>query len=224
MSSEEVRIVGPLTEDQRKHLAMALRLAKAVESIRCAFRCYSRLPGIDAPVNISDRWQLIFAHLGATGEAIKLIDEAVSRRRLSQAFALEDPEMRRHWEYLTRRPAEPLVKLAKRVRDKYWAHWDDCVALSFISKLEKSPKMPPFMESTGDGIVEDTCYTWPRYSMVSDVLDSAGVTTHGDSKSLIDEVIAFGGRTSGLLEHAILHLLDVSGVQYGVHIVDKHDS
>ncbi len=212
MTIQTIRLSGPVNEAQRPALVLALRLMSAAESMRSALRGLSRLPKDDSPATEADRYYLLFAAVGACGEAIKVIKSAVAEGGIVRATVEDDAKLAATWDRVTTEPAARDVKVAMRARDKYWAHWDDDVASRFIAGISGTPADPPMVESSGDGANAETSYRWVRLAWFADVEHQFSLTTGDEAVEMVQGMMDLVRLVSDLAGSLVVRILKRAGL------------
>jgi len=185
MGVTQILLRGAVTDSNRSSLVLALRLMTAVESMRSAVRGLKRLPKDQSPVTEADRYYLLFAAVGAAGEAIKVIKDAIGKKRIVRSMIEREPDLTAIWDKVTAEPVPRDVKVALRARDKYWAHWDEDIATHFIASLADTDSNPPIAESTGGGENATTAFRWVRLAWFADLEREFKLATGQEAASLV---------------------------------------
>lgn len=161
----------------------------ASESMRSALRGLGRLPKDRSPATEADRYYLLFAAIGAAGEAIKVIKRAASAGCVGRDLIASDSGLAATWDKVTMEPASRDIKVALRARDKYWAHWDDDIATAFVASLTGTATDPPMSESSGDGEHASTGFRWVRLAWFADLERQFRLTTGDEAVGLVQEMM-----------------------------------
>lgn len=185
MSATPIFLRGAVTDSNRSSLVLALRLMTAVESMRSAVRGLKRLPRDQSPVTEADRYYLLFAAVGAAGEAIKVIKDAIGKKRIVRSMIEREPELTAIWDKVTAEPVPRDVKVALRARDKYWAHWDEDVATHFVASLANTDSNRPIAETSGEGENATTAFLWVRLAWFADLEREFKLATGHEAASLV---------------------------------------
>lgn len=186
MAIKTIRVLGELGEAERRELVLALRLMTASGSMRSALRNLGRLPRGDfTPPSEADRYYLLFAAIGAAGEAIKVIKKGARTGRFDRDLISTDPKLTAAWDRATAEPPPRDIKVALRARDKYWAHWDADVAAAFVAGLTGCESDPAMSESSGEGEHATTSFRWVRQSWFADLERELNLTTGDEAVNLV---------------------------------------
>ena len=189
MGATRILLRGAVTDSNRSSLVLALRLMTATESMRSAVRGLKRLPSEQSPATQADRYYLLFAAVGAVGEAIKVIKDAISKKRIVHSMIEREPGLTAIWDKVTADPVPRDVKVAMRARDKYWAHWDEDIAKHFISSLANTDSIPAIVESCGEGENATTAFLWVRLAWFADLERGLKLATGDEAASLVQDMM-----------------------------------
>ncbi len=211
MSIQQMVLHGVVDGRNRGALVLAMRLMTASESMRSALRGYARLPADDLPATQADRYYLLFAAVGAAGEAIKTIRKASDNGHLSRSLLDGDARLTASWDKVHAQPAPRDVAVALRARDKYWAHWDVKVAESFVASLTGTQSDPPMAESLNYGDNATTAFQWVHRSWFADLEREFGAVTGDDLVALVQGMTGLVEDVNNLTATLILRVLRTSG-------------
>lgn len=212
MTIKRIRLDGPVSEAKRPAVVLALRLMTAAESMRSALRGLERLPKDDSPATEADRYYLLFAAVGACGEAIKVIKRSVSEGHIARALVEQDAGLAATLNKITAEPATRDVRVAMRARDKYWAHWDDDVASRFITGITGTPSDPPMVESSGDGVNAETAYRWVRLAWFADLEHQFGLNTGDEAVEMVQGMMDLVRQVNDLSGSLVVRVLKRAGL------------
>lgn len=213
MTIKRIRLDAPVNEAKRSAVVLALRLMTAVESMRSALRGLVRLPKDDSPATEADRYYLLFAAVGACGEAIKFINKkSVSEGHITRALVEKDAGLAATLDRVTAEPSARDVKVAMRARDKYWAHWDDDVASRFIVGITGTSSDPAMVESSGDGAHAETAYRWVRLAWFADLEHQFGLTTGDEAVEMVQGMIGLVRQVNDLAGSLVVRVLKRAGL------------
>jgi hypothetical protein len=211
MTIKRIRLEGLMTEANRPAVVVALRLMTAVESMRSALRGLARLPKDDSPATEADRY-LLFAAVGACGEAIKVIKKSVSEGHIARALVEQDARLAATFDNVTAEPAARDVRLAMRARDKYWAHWDDDVASRFIAGITGTSSDPAMVESSGDGVNAETSYQWVRLAWFVDLEHQFGLNSGDEAVEMVQGMMDLIRQVKDLSGSLVVRVLKRAGL------------
>ena len=185
MGVTRILLRGAVTDSNRFSLVLALRLMTATESMRSAVRGLKRLPKDQSPVTEADRYYLLFAAVGAAGEAIKVIKDAIGKKCIARSMIERESGLTAVWDKVTAQPVPLDVKVAMRARDKYWAHWDEDIATDFVASLANNDSNPAIAESSGGGENATTAFLWVRLAWFADLEREFKLATGHEAASLV---------------------------------------
>lgn len=212
MTIKRIRLDGVVNEATRPDVVLALRLMTAAESMRSALRGLSRLPNDDSPATEADRYYLLFAAVGACGEAIRVIKRSVSEGRIAGALVEQDDGLAATLDKITAEPATRDVRVAMRARDKYWAHWDDDVASRFITGITGTSSDPPMAESSSDGENAETSFRWVRLAWFADLEHQFGLNTADEAVEMIQGLMDLVRQVNDLSGSLVVRVLKRAGL------------
>lgn len=200
---KRVNVQRPVSAEGQRALISALRLWTAADWIRSSYRGMARLKsscqrleGVDE----ADYYSYFFAAAGAAGEAAKIIRKNETGS-LSRVFVENDPALAAVWEKTNASPLPREVKILMRIRDKCWAHWDECISEQWIASIADGTNDVPIMESAGKSDNSDTWSPWVRESWFWDLQQELHIKSGEELVEIVHELSSFVREVLALTQH-----------------------
>lgn len=163
----------------RQALVVAHTLLVAAEHILCPIRLLGIIK--DSPRNPawdSMYWYLFVAICGSLAEMRVRLRKPPYRTVVATHVATHAPSLQPVFERLTADCLEddPLLWMCKRIRDKYWAHWDEDVSQRYVDQLKLDGSDDAFAATDGATTIEEIGIPWVRKAWFLDLDEHAGGT------------------------------------------------
>jgi len=179
-------------------IAYLVRLMMCVDSMRSTFRwLYTVNESTDTESHRNRMWAFV-ASAGRAGEAMRVLKQGLKAGHIDRSMLGDDPKLLEVWDDLTSPNPSEFIRLAHRVRDNYFAHWDDTcrAANALLVALSTSAKPLPFIVTTEGGDYMQTWFPWAAEAVAGDVLGDFDADADGD---LLQELGAFIGTVCNIV-------------------------
>lgn len=152
-----------------------LQLMASLESIRASLRWLKHVDNSNSVTWKSDIMIVVISGAGWCAEGFRRIKEGVANNIINKSMIQADDKLADIWDRITAPDPDELVRKLHRVRDKYFAHWDEEVLKNFITRQAGESDTQPFYETDKNGAVLNSRYLWPwtafMYDLVGDPFD-----------------------------------------------------
>ena len=189
--------------DSIKSLPYILRLMMAADALRSAVRWTIALhKDSESSTFSTDLLMSLVAAAGWCGEATRLLKKGAKSRIVEEEMLdTGQSELTQTWdECIGDRPSE-MLKIIHRVRDKYFAHWDEQVARSFLAQADPVDRREALIEYSGEGKFLETTFPWAYLMICRDLFPKDA------DKDGIREFIKRLTETMGRVVHLIDYLI-----------------
>lgn len=209
---ESIRIDGDIPLAAKRSLVLSHRLLCGAEAIMCPIRCHGRIPQENRiPAEEADFWYLVAAALGAAGEAMALVKDTSASLLTEHLFASDPSCIETLKELRSAKPSKVTI-LARRMRDKYWAHKDKEISEAFVATLTGRESDPPLMETSGKGEIATTACPWVAKAWMLDIEEMLGPSTSELAATNTHEAIEHLQKVAELARLGAVRLIEAAGV------------
>lgn len=183
---------APLDTPRMKYL---LRLMMLVDAMRSTYAWVSHVFERTTETTERDRLWALVVSVGQAGEAIRVIKDGsqigyVSRSMLESA-AEKQELLLRTWDDCMSPKNPQLVRAIHRIRDRYFAHWDDHYEAvgAFLKKLSQTSTPFPILETDTDGTFLTAHYPWASEAISADIVEQTGLKPDGEAINRLAEYV-----------------------------------
>lgn len=190
---------------QIKALPAILQLQMNRNAMMASFRWYESLRDRHAEPECHDMLIAILALAGWAAEGLRTIEKnrSVFRREL-----LSQDESRQTWDDCFEQEL-PQVRLLRKVRNKYFAHWDPDIARKVVERVARGEIEPVFVEWNKRQNTDSFC-TMAHLAVATDLF---GIASRDDELKRAREIGRVVLRVARMIEDLVAGVLKEAGVK-----------
>jgi hypothetical protein len=205
--SKSLKVTNIDNLEESSGLEYLLQLMMAANAMRSAIRWVYLLDAAGDKEEPTDRFQAMIVGAGFCAEGIRLVKKGANDAFVDVAMLRKDKILLDSWTMCVAKPVPAIVRKIFRIRDNYFAHWDDDkknrrISKAFIQGQKEGDEAVPFISSSADGKILQTCFPWAEMAIAKDL-----IREDKDDERAIRDLISEIGKTQAKILNLVLEFI-----------------